>query len=468
MLIGYLTPLTSDDWVWGSSVGLERLNNFFNNYNGRYLGNLTILLITQFLPIKSVVMAIVNTLIIIFSVKIIWGKLSVKRIGVTFILLSVMPLTIFSQTYGWASGFSNYNMSALVILMNIYLFREIIYPKCKKTNNSYAKIVLSFIIGVGGQLFAEHVTIFNVLFSLGILIVTVITKRSRKQALAFFTGNIIGSLIMFSNEAYRSILTGEDTYRTIDQSSGLIEKIYTIFTTYMFKQLIFNNTIINLVISILLISLLIFIGKKYIKTKLIFILYLTVFPLYKLLVYDLMDYTHDSVLIDNVNALLSLIYILVIGFSVLIFLEFEKLQSIFYLCSYALVASPLFFVTPLSPRCFIASYVLLSLFVLSLIKNLLNVTRFEMKEEYNYILLGVTFLLMGTYIVVFAHIHIASEHRLSYIQEKVNQDRKEVNFRKLPNSQFIYESTPNPNGYMEKNFRRYYEIPEDVILKHED
>ena len=30
----YLAPLRSDDWAWGSPVGLERLKTLFADYNG--------------------------------------------------------------------------------------------------------------------------------------------------------------------------------------------------------------------------------------------------------------------------------------------------------------------------------------------------------------------------------------------------------------------------------------------------
>jgi len=42
-LTGYFVPYVHDDWAWGGSLGLERLANFFQDYNGRYLGNLLVI-----------------------------------------------------------------------------------------------------------------------------------------------------------------------------------------------------------------------------------------------------------------------------------------------------------------------------------------------------------------------------------------------------------------------------------------
>lgn len=42
-----LIPYACDDWAWGSSIGIERLERFFAGYNGRYLGNLIVIAITR-------------------------------------------------------------------------------------------------------------------------------------------------------------------------------------------------------------------------------------------------------------------------------------------------------------------------------------------------------------------------------------------------------------------------------------
>lgn len=462
LVLAFFTPFTSDDWVWGSEVGIERLNNFFSNYNGRYLGNLTILMVTQILPLRSFFMAVVNTVIIILLVKLVWNKLKCSYLYIAFIFVMSMPLSIFSQTYGWSSGFANYNMSTLIILINFYFFRDIIYNYSRNNKNNIIVIIAGFVFGLIGQLYAEHVTIFNLLFGIGILIATIILKREFLRALSFVIGSILGTVLMFSNEAYRSVVAGQDTYRTIDQSTNLFEKLYTIFTTYMYKQLIYNNTVINLVILALLISILIFSMKKNNVLKKFFIFYLTIFPLYKLVVYDLMEVTIHSNIINILNSIFSLVYILVIGFSILLFVNFEKSQLIIYICSFAVVASPLFFVTPLSPRVFLASYILLVLLGLSLLKNIEVNNVFMFKIEYINILTSVVILFMGTYLLIFGHNYCSFEYRSQYIQENIEKGETEIKFWRMPHEQFIYESTPNPNGYMEKNFRRYYDVPKEV------
>lgn len=43
----YLFPYSGDDWAWGSQVGLDRLLENFDNYNGRYVGNLLVMVLTR-------------------------------------------------------------------------------------------------------------------------------------------------------------------------------------------------------------------------------------------------------------------------------------------------------------------------------------------------------------------------------------------------------------------------------------
>ena len=57
MFLAYLFPYTGDDWAWGSSIGLGRLKSFFAGYNGRYVGNLIVLLLTRSKLLDAVVMA---------------------------------------------------------------------------------------------------------------------------------------------------------------------------------------------------------------------------------------------------------------------------------------------------------------------------------------------------------------------------------------------------------------------------
>ena len=70
-LICYFFPYTGDDWAWGTSIGLDRLKSCFKDYNGRWLGNLMVLLLTRVRILRAFIVSISISLIAILVSKII-------------------------------------------------------------------------------------------------------------------------------------------------------------------------------------------------------------------------------------------------------------------------------------------------------------------------------------------------------------------------------------------------------------
>ena len=75
----FLYPYTGDDWAWGSSIGIERLNTWFDNYSGRYFGNLIVLALTRSNILKTSVMSACITLIVWMITKTNEGKHNVSQ-----------------------------------------------------------------------------------------------------------------------------------------------------------------------------------------------------------------------------------------------------------------------------------------------------------------------------------------------------------------------------------------------------
>ena len=90
-------PFCSDDWAWGASVGAQRLASHFRGYNGRYLGNLLILLLTKSNFIKTIGMAVVSFSVIYLIYKYIGDGKLFYFLFVLFLLV-IMPTNIISKT----------------------------------------------------------------------------------------------------------------------------------------------------------------------------------------------------------------------------------------------------------------------------------------------------------------------------------------------------------------------------------
>ena len=117
-----LFPYTLDDWAWGGQIGLNRLSTWFDNYSGRYFGNLIVLALTRSNLLKSFVMSFCIT-----GIAVLIDKLTGKQKNGVFIILSLlifMPVSLFRQTIAWTSGFANYTTSIFLTLIYIYYVRK--------------------------------------------------------------------------------------------------------------------------------------------------------------------------------------------------------------------------------------------------------------------------------------------------------------------------------------------------------
>lgn len=259
LFLCFLFPYSGDDWTWGSIEGIKRLNNFFDNYNGRYLGNLLVLLLTRFSLLKIFVVAITT-----YGIILLLSKLSNKNENSLFLvaclLMLCIPKGILRQTIVWTSGYANYVISAFLVLLYLYLLK-IHIPKEEKIKNILQKISLG-LIGFCLMLFIEHITLYIIgitfLFLLKDLIVD---KKLSTKYIVVLIGAIIGAFLMFSNSAYMSILNNKDSYRDVpNSSSSLIEKVKT-NSKIIYKELAFNNTFLNIFLC-LLVSIIVY---KYLK-----------------------------------------------------------------------------------------------------------------------------------------------------------------------------------------------------------
>ncbi len=133
--LALLFPYSGDDWAWGSSIGIERLECWFSNYNGRYAGNLLVLLLTRSKILSAAFISssvILSGIICYASLK---NKKAVSLLFFTLILLLVSR-PIFSQSLVWTSGYSNYVPSILMTFICIYLMQNIFEKKNRYIRNT--------------------------------------------------------------------------------------------------------------------------------------------------------------------------------------------------------------------------------------------------------------------------------------------------------------------------------------------
>lgn len=149
----YLFPYTGDDWAWGSQIGIDRLNQWFENYNGRYVGNLIVLVMTRSNLLKAVIMSVGLTGIVALSEYIFKKKWAFY---VSCVALVLMPKLILKQAVVWTAGYANYVTSLFLTLLFIAYVIPVFQSEMPKRKLWHCLPL--FVLGVINTLIVEHLT----------------------------------------------------------------------------------------------------------------------------------------------------------------------------------------------------------------------------------------------------------------------------------------------------------------------
>ncbi len=255
----YFLPFAGDDWAWGSSIGMDRLKRAFDGYNGRYIGNLLIILITRSVIARVVLCTLFMFLLILVLSKIFDSMSNTEKsttnyiIAFSSVLILVLPnqiafgegqpFQIFGSTIGWFSGFTNYVVPSVLILIFYYFVTN------KGFENKYVYTLL-FLDGILACLCVEHYTLFCVLFSFSVIAYRYyFYKKICKKSVFFFFGSLIGTLIMLSNSSYRLMQKGD--VRTNQRAVGFLGS-FKQFANYIFGKNA-NKAIVIVFVIVLLV-----------------------------------------------------------------------------------------------------------------------------------------------------------------------------------------------------------------------
>jgi len=456
-IVSICIPLTGDDWTWKSIRGIERLKSGFENYNGRYISNILEIILVRSSILKVTFMTLISFFTLIYINKLIENKL---HPFISFMLICLLPIPVFAQTYGWVAGFVNYNISILLVLVMINIYKTTT-NKTKTIN-----LIYYFCFAVISMLFVEHVTIYLFLISLFFNAKFYIhNKKSNKKYLALLLGHITGLIIMFSNKAYLSIFLGTDTYRTIQDDRPFLIKATQIFVEQM--NVIFG--IYNLPLLTILFILFIMLLNKYrvnsnvIKTgKYLFVLNISInILLFKVILNT--EITHAIHYISSLLLLLSFIYML----TVLIMnynKDFVFRRILFYLIGFALLTGPFFVITPYGGRCALASLLFQVIIILIIIDKLItNEIKEKFKSIYYQIFAFVCIFVFIAYLIPLSSNKITEVKRDAELQDLKALNRT-IEIKMIPYPE--YHQVPNPieRVYMTQFYKENLNIDKSVKL----
>ena len=464
--LAWLFPYTGDDWAWGSSIGLERLSTFFDNYNGRYLGNFLILLVSRSTFLRVVLMAAAY----FASCWLCYAYASQRKnaaLVLAVVLFFMMPRSMFTQAVVWSSGFANYVPSAVLSVTYLLLVRNITGEEAPR----YPRYlwIATAAMGFVGAPFMENIALFNI--CLGVAVIGYTALKFKKLYAAhggFLAGAVAGAVWMFTNTAYASISKGDDTYRTAPKGLGGMLDTLTVNIQTVADFVMLNNCVICLVITVLLGVLTVRVARK----KKLAILAMVVnggCMLFALLCRIPAVVTVVTGIVGSVYSKLRLAVVLayalsLIGLVLLCVPKGGRFRMLLPVYCIPVSVAPLLVVTPIGARCFYISYLLTMVFVVDLFVFLVK----DMGTLGNKRLLGslgaVAAVLAIVYMSVFLPVHHYDQKRNAFAKRQSDNGDSQIVVCKLPNEEFLWVSSPEYDPWNTR-YKLFHGIRQDAQLK---
>lgn len=474
--LAYLFPNTGDDWAWGSIIGEQRLDSWFDNYNGRYAGNLLVMALT-----RSKLLTVIAMAVSFCAACLIPAVYSSSRKPVTLIfsilLFLIVPKTIFSQSIVWTAGFSNYVPPIIIAELYILIEKDIFEDVLRSLARFSAPVTL--ISGFIGSLFMENVSIFYVVLAVATAVISYIRfKKIRSEQIGFLIGSVIGCLLMFSNSAYSAIASGNDGYRDAATSLASLYDIASSHLYTIFDNLIISNRLMCIIVAVPTAA----IAIKYLRTNenpknllavriLLFVNIVSVFML------CIKSYVKDALALTPFNRYaayyklimfaIACLYLASLTLILIICIKKERrLKLLFPLFCVPVISAPLLVVNPIGPRCFFPAYALLMVFAAELFDCALPLIT-AADAEFKHAERGLTCAAAGImifYLTVFSSIHSYDVKRNEFAKLQSDNGEKTVVICELPNSSYLWTSEPKKEPWA-KRYKLFYGLKEDVNFR---
>lgn len=431
--------LSHDDFFWGTSSGYNLLKNNFEGYNGRYLGNLIIILMTRSVLFRVLVYAVTSVSIPILISKILSDRIKMRYI---IFLLMTIPIGIFRQTFGWFSGFANYNVSTALLLLIFYLIL--------KKEYSLTLGAFIFVLSLSTQLFVENITVVNVMLSFIACIYLFISKQKQwKLCFIWFCGSLSGMFIMFNNSAYTS-----DSSRSL--SNTHLKDAYSHLLQDWSELLIKDN-----ILMIALFSIFIYVIMSMPKKEGLFLLFFNTYFIGRK--YLQITYYNQNFYTLNLELILILIFVFILFRVGFLFLNKED-RVIYLSCLIAAVlfVAPFLVTTPFGPRNILTSYIFLSIALSVLFINLPEFSyRKKVENGMTYFLIFVSLFTLSLYSInkVYHYKRIAEFTKVTSTENNIFE------MKKLPYPFLgqLLDNFENPGRL--KEMKEYYGITNHVEVR---
>ena len=499
-MIAWNTPFCHDEWRWSTPERLELMKTGFQNYNGRYLGNILAVFITRNEVFRMFLMGGCFCLLVWSLARCIPKQVYCFGTAVCSenieksepycflftimapVLLLLMPQQLYEQSLGWSAAFVNFIPPVILFLIWFSMDEEYVFQKEGRKPSLWI-CVSCILLCFCAQLFSEHNTIAFVLFTLASFLFCVILRRRAILFSAFsLAGTAAGAAVMFTNGAYHRAAVRPNGYKHIAVAfSTLAEQWHGTITEYLcYKPLLLH---ILLAVSLLVMTLLYMSERESVREEHSSrnkgpagIWFCNIVVIFCVCFFAFQSANSNWFIVHNtaVNNILRDVIILAFYLCVLILavsltVPEERAGNAAIWIMIALVSAPLTAAAPIGARCFFVTYVFEIVLLFRLMAAIVICIPQKICREiiFRFLMIAgtVLFLSLGVfYLRSFTVIGAAVKDRKARIESAVKAGADVVQLPSLPLTQFYWTSQPTDENFLPE-FKYFYHIPETMTVE---
>lgn len=475
-------PYLHDDWDWGLDIGLQQL--LYATVNSRYAGNFFVVIMTRSELLKTLIMGAVS-----FAIPYLLSSFAAKQLQsdtpscrvFLFLICNGLLLTVshvlWKQTCGWVSGYANFVISALFLLLWIREIQVAADGLTVEKKDSPAVMAVYFLICFFGQLFIENLSIFC--FGLGAVLTAVYFIRCRKvpgRILSMTAAAFLGLIVMFSSSLYGSLFSSGTAYGgyreiTVLSNDATMTIVFYLFSTTMTLALMIYSMNVPLTVVTLLLFIFLLLHARGTSRRKYHIPLLILDVL--LIVFFILGWINDTFWQYDTSLITysSFFCVILFFFAVLVqtFLLFQgsvrnMLVSLWF-CA-PMVLAPLIVTTETGPRLFFTPTVILLLFALILLASAINHMSKRTWTGIRIVAVCLTAVLLCFYSTMYAYIGQVKRTREEIIETAVESGQDTVTLPAYPFGDYLQFTNP-VEDFREDFFKPFFGIPADVTVIYE-
>jgi hypothetical protein len=382
-----------------------------------------------------------------------------------------MSLGVWRQAVAWTSGFANYALAALGMLLFIRAAqKEWAGPTSKKPAVLIAHGMLAF----ASCLFMEHVTLYLVLASL----THVVLYRRRRgsvppKGIAWLGGSILGAALMFSNGAYRVAAETSTGYQKMPTSAegGTLRAIVEQGTTLVSRLAVVDNVVLNILLAIVLCLLAATTADaKRSRTFARLVPFGVALFLALTMVLRSAQWAGElpAPWASGAGVAAALLFGLLVWAARWLVQERSSAVGLAVVAvSILILVVPLAAIRPIGPRNFYPTYLLFLICLSFMVRELSHRLPSTVASWITPLVGALAASYLVLYFAVYASITVAEHNRLAAIRMAMESGARSVTVAKLPYPSYVHGGDPTP-GLWADRYKLFHGIPKELSVRLEN